>query len=58
MPRVKKADASRSVTEEVVSPEATPEVPVQETEAPTKPQPGVGPKTYKSPTTGFIIEDF
>jgi hypothetical protein len=58
MPRLKKAESSRSVTEEAISPEVTPEVPERETEAPTKPQTQVGPKRYKSPTTGFIIEDF
>lgn len=58
MPRVKKAEDSRTVTEEVATPEVAPQVPDQETKASPQPKPEGGPKRHKSPTTGFIIEDY
>lgn len=59
MPRPnKKPEVSRSVTEEVATPEVAPLIPVQEISEPPATTPVGGPKRYKSPTTGFTIEDF
>lgn len=58
MPRIKKAEDSRTVTNEVATPEVAPQIPDQELSEPPQPKPEGGPKRYKSPTTGFTIEDF